>query len=195
VIGMTTTGSDGSYGFGGLCAGKYFVEIDVSTLPPNLVPTTCRVGGDPTVDSDCSPATVVLTTDSSYDPTIDFGFILGASGDDEGCTPGYWKQKQHFDSWPSGLLPETLFSDVFEDAFPGLSLLDALQLKGGGLNALGRHTVAALLNAESDDVDYFGLTGSDVVALFNATYPGSKTDYTSLKSFFAGMNEEGCPLN
>ena len=40
----------------------------------------------------------------------------------EGCTPGYWKQPQHFDSWVT-YSPSTLFSSVFDDAFPGLTLL------------------------------------------------------------------------
>ncbi len=64
-------------------------------------------------------------------------------GGGEGCTPGYWKQSQHFDSW-TGYSPSTQFSAVFENAFPGKTLLQVLEQGGGGLNALGRHTVAAL---------------------------------------------------
>ena len=63
----------------------------------------------------------------------------------EGCTPGYWKQPHHFFAWTAPYTPETLFSDVFEDAFPGQTLLEVVSLKGneGKLEALGRHTVAA----------------------------------------------------
>ncbi len=39
------------------------------------------------------------------------------------------------------------FSDHFDYAFPGMTLLDVLWQGGGGLKALGRHTVAALLHA------------------------------------------------
>jgi hypothetical protein len=35
---------------------------------------------------------------------------------------------------------------VFEDAFPNQSLVQVLRRTGGGLDALDRHAVAALLN-------------------------------------------------
>ncbi|MCP4363518.1 MAG: DNRLRE domain-containing protein, partial [Chloroflexi bacterium] len=116
------------------------------------------------------------------------------SGGGEGCTPGYWKQTQHFDSWPSPYTSDMLFATVFEDAFPDETMLDALQLKGGGLKALGRHTTAALLNATSPDVDY-DLTAAEVIQMFNDVYPGSKSDYNALKNQFETFNELGCPLN
>jgi hypothetical protein len=113
-------------------------------------------------------------------------------GGGEGCTPGYWKQDQHFDSWPAPYTPDTQFSDVFEDAFPGMTLLEVASQGGGGLNALGRHTVAALLNAASAGVDY-DMTAAEVIAAFNAVFPGG--DYAGLKDTFEGFNEQGCPLN
>jgi cysteine-rich repeat protein len=115
-------------------------------------------------------------------------------GGGEGCTPGYWKQPQHFDSYTSPLTPDTLFSDVFEDAFPGKTLLDVMGQGGGGLNALGRHSVAAVLNSASDGVSYDEST-SDVIDAFNDVFPGSRRDYTGLKNGFEFFNEQGCPLN
>lgn len=112
----------------------------------------------------------------------------------QGCTPGYWKQEQHFDSWPLPYTPFTAFSNVFENAFPGKTLLQVLQQGGGGLNALGRHTVAALLNAASNGVS-FDLTVSDVIAKFNSVYPGNNYKYEKLKNKLADLNEQGCPLN
>ncbi|HEX9727253.1 MAG TPA: hypothetical protein VGA37_01960 [Gemmatimonadales bacterium] len=109
----------------------------------------------------------------------------------EGCTPGYWKQPQHFDSWTAPYTPGMLFSDVFDDAFSGKTLLDVLRQGGGGLNALGRHTVAALLNAASGVNS--GFTVGDVINAFNAVYPGS--DYEGQKNIFEASNEAGCPLN
>jgi hypothetical protein len=84
------------------------------------------------------------------------------------------------------------FSAVFEDAFPGMSLGEVVRLGGGGLNALGRHTVAALLNTASPDVDY-ALTAAQVISQFNAVYPGG--NYEALKNVFEGYNETYCPLN
>lgn len=112
----------------------------------------------------------------------------------EGCTPGYWKQEQHFDSW-TGYSPDQQFSSVFADAFPGMTLLQVLSQGGGGLNALGRHAVAALLDAASGDVDY-DLTTSEVIALVNAAYAsGDATTIEALKNRLDALNNQGCPLN
>lgn len=113
-------------------------------------------------------------------------------GGGEGCTPGYWKQKQHFDSWPAQYTTGMAFNSVFAGGFPGKSLLDVLGQGGGGLIALGRHTVAALLNAASSGVDY-DLAVAGVIAAYNAAYQSG--DYEAQKNIFAGFNEQGCPLN
>jgi hypothetical protein len=110
----------------------------------------------------------------------------------QGCTPGYWKQKQHFDSWTSPYAPSTLFSSVFSDAFPGKTLLEVLGLGGGGINALGRHTVAALLNSASAGVGY-NVTTSGVIGAFNTAYAAGA--FERQKDIFQGYNEQGCPLN
>jgi hypothetical protein len=73
-----------------------------------------------------------------------------------------------------------------------MTLLQVLQQGGGGLNALGRHTVAALLNSASGGVDYAYSTGM-VTGTFNGVYPGG--NYEAVKNIFAGFNELGCPLN
>ena len=122
----------------------------------------------------------------------------------EGCTPGYWKQSQHFDSWTAPYDPTDLFSatvgvradastTTFENAFPGMTLLQVLEQGGGGLAALGRHTVAALLNTASGDVDYAHTTTGFIVDEFNSVFPGG--DYEGLKNIYAGFNELGCPLD
>ena len=114
-----------------------------------------------------------------------------AGGD--GCTPGYWKQRQHFDSYAAPYSPTMLFVDAFGvDAFPGRTLRDVLAQGGGGLNALGRHATAALLNAASGDVDYDRTTAQVIDAFGNAYASGS---YEFLKNMFEAFNEQGCPLN
>jgi len=72
---------------------------------------------------------------------------------DEGCTPGFWKN--HLSSW-SGYAPGADFDTTFGVNFftPNITLLQAVNLGGGGIRALARHGVAALLNAASGDVDY-----------------------------------------
>jgi hypothetical protein len=129
--------------------------------------------GDEPVEQDCDPSDVVI--------------LVGG----QGCTPGYWKQSQHFGSWTAPYTPDTPFSDVFDDAFPGKTLLQVLGQGGGGLKALGRHTVAALLNTANADVSY-DLSTAQVISDFNDVFPDG--DYETLQNVLAGFNEQGCPL-
>lgn len=130
--------------------------------------------------------------DSAGVTAIELGCPPEPPGGGEGCTPGYWKQSQHFDSWRNPYDPGDDFNTYFDNAFPGMTLLEVLQQGGGGLNALGRHTVAALLNAASANVDY-GFSPATVIASFDAVYPGTKSDYEALKNQFETENERGCP--
>jgi hypothetical protein len=79
VIATQTTGANGSYLFTSLCAGTYTVEVDETTLPPDLVPTLCDAGSDDALDNDCSPFTVVLD-DDEHDLTVDFGYDVECTG-------------------------------------------------------------------------------------------------------------------
>ncbi len=139
-------------------------------------------------------ATVVGTTPAGTQVTdTDDAAACKPPAGGEGCTPGYWKQEHHFDSWV-GYSPNQQFSSVFENAFPGMTLLQVLQQGGGGLKALGRHTVAALLNASSGGVDY-EFTTAEVIQAFNNTFPAVGAGYEIQKNIFAQENERGCPLN
>ncbi len=118
----------------------------------------------------------------------------------EYCSPGYWKQSQHFDSWV-GYSPNQTFQSVFGTNItimwsakgkPGPvtnpTLLQVLEANGGGTSSLARAAVGALLNASALDSS---LTTAQVIAIFNAAYisgdfEGGKAQYT-----FA----ENCPLN
>jgi hypothetical protein len=110
----------------------------------------------------------------------------------QGCTPGYWKVRQHWDSYPAPYLPTTSFGSVFANVFPGRNFVQVMSTGGGGLIALGRHAVAALLNAQTGAVDY-GLTPAQVIAMFNAAVASG--DYERTKNELAFLNERGCPLN
>lgn len=113
----------------------------------------------------------------------------------QGCTPGYWRQSQHFDSWTSPYAPTTLFSDVFANAFPGKTLGQVVALGGGGLNALGRSAVAALLNGASAGVSY-DFTTQKVISDFNTAFAsGSRKTMEAQKDVFDFLNNQGCPLN
>ena len=114
----------------------------------------------------------------------------------QGCTPGYWKN--HTERWPStGYKTTDDFNTVFgvvgnPRAFnPSLTLLKAAQNGGGGLNALGRHAVAALLS--SSVLPNYGLTKTQVIQIVHdAIVSGS---YEPTKNVLAQLNMQGCPLN
>jgi hypothetical protein len=114
---------------------------------------------------------------------------------DEGCTPGFWKQAKHFDSW-FGYDRDESFEAVFAVNVPGApTLLEALKAHGGGINALERHAVAALLNASSPDVDY-PLTVAEVKAkVKSAIDSGDPATIEQTKDELAQFNELGCPLS
>lgn len=109
----------------------------------------------------------------------------------EGCTPGYWKQPHHFDSWV-GYAPGDSFNTVFGVASGFTTLLQGLEAGGGGQNALARHAVAALLNTSSPSVDY-EFTTAQVIALVQNAY--ATGNYEAAKNILAAENEAGCPLD
>ena len=100
----------------------------------------------------------------------------------QGCSPGYWKNH----NFPAGFTKGQLFSSVFENAFPGQSLQTVLSTGGGGLTALGRHTVSAYFNAVALGTNY-ELTPAQVVARFNAVFPGG--NYDGLKAEFEALQD------
>jgi hypothetical protein len=112
----------------------------------------------------------------------------------EGCTPGFWKQPHHLDSWPAPYAPSQTFAETFGvDTFGDDTLLEVLGANGGGANALGRHAVAALLNGASEGVSY-GMSAAQVLTAVQ-TALGKKGDIEGTKNILVALNEKGCPLN
>jgi hypothetical protein len=151
-------------------------------------------GGDSvTVSGDQLTATTTVTDRFHFDQIRVIGHCPPPPPTgDQGCTPGYWKQAHHFDSWV-GFAPTQKYETVFGVDVPGNpSLLDALKANGGGINALERHSVAALLNASNSSVGY-PLTVSQVIAKVQAAIAGGTIEQT--KNEFEAFNELGCPLN
>lgn len=120
---------------------------------------------------------------------------------DEGCTPGYWKQSQHFDSWTAPYDPTDLITSLFPAAGTGTStLLDALQ-GGGGSGVAGakkillRAAVAAVLNAASSNVDYTMSVGDIQTAVHVALTSNDRDKMLELAAKLDADNNLGCPLN
>jgi hypothetical protein len=72
----------------------------------------------------------------------------------DGRSPGYWKE--HPKSWPPGYLPYGFYASTFQQKFDSSyfgrkTLMKVLEQEGNatGKEAVARHVVAALLNAEN----------------------------------------------
>ncbi len=70
-----------------------------------------------------------------------------------------------------------------------------LNARGGGINALSRHAVAALLNSSHPDVGY-GMSPAAVIAAYQAALLSGDDDaIEAQKDDFAELNEAGCPID
>jgi len=84
-----------------------------------------------------------------------------------------------------------LFVSAFGvDAFPGKTMEDVLSTGGGGLNALGRQVVAALLNSVA--LANYPLSSGQVIAAFQNAFASG--DYTPLTNQLEGYGDN-CVLN
>ena len=81
--------------------------------------------------------------------------VVQNSGGTQGCSPGYWKKH----SWAAtGYSQSQTLESVFDIpdslGLDDVTLLEALENGGGGVEALLRHAVAALLNVADPNVAY-----------------------------------------
>lgn len=117
-----------------------------------------------------------------------------------GCTPGYWKQEQHFDSYVgTGIAPGTSFNSIFV-GYPLADIVWYFALDGGGgpglegaLKILRRAAAAAYLNAAK--LNYGASTARVVAAVTNAAASNNRNTILSLASLLDRLNNQGCPLN
>lgn len=127
--------------------------------------------------------------------------------DAEGCTPGYWKT--HPERWDNvdqddftiSVKHQAAFNQFFgvTSAQSGMldtdTLLDAVFLGGGGVNALNRHAAAAAASADAPAVNYeFSL--SEVIEIYQDSVGAisGSLDLSSGKKRLEKQNEKGCPL-
>ena len=130
----------------------------------------------------------------------------------EGCSPGYWKN--HTSRWHHNYPPHATFDSVFEvfNVFGSATLLQVIRaqdkkgIRGtvpGGcapvdgcenmINALGRHSVAALQNAATPIS--FDLTVPEVIASFQMAYTsGNLQQMETTKNSLDTLNNQFCPL-
>ena len=193
IVANTSTDASGLYLFDNLTPGCYKVQF---ATPAGFVASPANVGADAT-DSDSVGGTTgnYVLDAGETDLTVDAGFFTSSTGN-QGCTPGYWKQPHHFDSWPIGIPQGADFDATFGVDFfnPNITLLQALNLGGGGVNALARHAVSALLNSESAAVAY-GYSTQQILEIVRGTGAYAGKTIEQRKNLLAAANEQRCPLN
>lgn len=108
-----------------------------------------------------------------------------------GCSHGFWKQPHHFELWPGEYHPDKLLGSFSKEDGSPLTFREGLELQGGGLNALIRNAIAALLNARHADIAYPWDEAEVMEKLLQALSSG---DYERLKDEFELANKRGCEL-
>ena len=216
-----TSNGAGEYLFTNLTPGTYSVHFDLATLPAGYsVSLRDAAAATDASDSDADPLTgrTAQTTldsgeiDRSWDMGIQANVGIdiekyvhgeymspGATGG-EGLTPGFWKNHTGFTSaplsgWPeTGLTPNTSYESIFGVNVPSSAptLLDALSAAGGGMDALLRHSTAALLNTSNPYICY-AYTKAQIVAMVQQAFASG--EYETPKNLLATQNELGADLN
>ncbi|MCB9100746.1 MAG: hypothetical protein H6632_14490 [Anaerolineales bacterium] len=161
-------------------------------VPPTATPTNTPV--PPTNTPEPTATNTPVPPTETPTPTPD---------DSYGCTPGYWKQKQHLDSWePTGYSPDQKLNTVFDNTgnLGNKSLLKALSFKGGSSideakEILLRAGVAAVLNAAHPDIDYPLTTGEAINSVNSALASDDRDTILSLATQLDDYNNLGCNLN
>jgi hypothetical protein len=190
--------------------GAYEVEVD-STPPtntptntPTATPTVTPTNTPTGTPTDTPTAAPIPPTATPTNAPMDTPTFTPTPIPFQSCTPGYWKQSKHFDSWVvTGYSPNQTLGSVFVVSYSfGLdnkTLLQALRFKGnlttqGAAQILLRAAVAALLNSAYPDVDY-PLTTAEVIAAVNAALASNdRIAMLTLADRLDGYNNALCPL-
>ncbi|MFN0159265.1 MAG: SdrD B-like domain-containing protein [Bacteroidota bacterium] len=174
VIATTTTDANGYYEFSGLCEACYTVVVDETTLPAGYTPTTCSNDAGIANNSNCSPAPVCLTTSTSEDRTIDFGY----------CAPPEC----------SGKIGDKVWKDVDCDGYqdsgePGIAGVK-IYLLNGNTNAVLDSTVT-----DANGYYYFNnlCAGCYKIKVNTSTLPTGYTATTCSNSSTSGTNSNCSP--
>lgn len=154
-----------------------------------------------TVDIPANASTVTVQLfsrdDSGINPNKEaslawIGSILSIpepeTGNYQGLTPGFWKQPHHLMYWVD-YSPTDDYETVFGvNASFTLTLLETLWQGGGKEKALGRHAVAAILNASHPDINYY-YSVAEIIAIVQDAYVTGK--FNAAKDLLEKQNQLG----
>lgn len=129
-----------------------------------------------------------------------------AWGGTEGCTPGYWKNSADTNPRVAELYGINLNAAILDitgldlGAPADLTIDQAVQLNGGGLNAFYRHLGAAVFNIYYgvDDIDYIepGTTFTDIVQqALDGDVEGAKNALDAANNLGCSVDAFGNPVD
>jgi hypothetical protein len=165
---------------------------------PNPPDVCADLGGDTDGDGVCDKVDncPLVSNPDQIDTDKDGIGDACETTDPEGCTPGYWKN--HLGAWAAtSFNPSQTLESVFDVpdslGLDSVTLLQAASTGGGGVNALLRQAVAALLSASHPSVDY-PVTVANIVADVNeALASGDRSMIEDLKNQLDTWNNLGAP--
>jgi len=150
-------------------------------------------------------ATLICESDPEDTPSITKSDDIVCPCEEEGCTPGFWKN--HPDCWCAEYQPETLIKDVWvipdellEKLGENTTLMMAMKYGGGkgvkgAAKILLRAATASLQNACNGDVS-FALSVEEVITGGNAALATmDRKQILKLASTLDDLNNSGCPIN
>jgi hypothetical protein len=165
--------------------------------------------GNPDVTAAAPPPTAVISINFYHGAVASFwNSLIPPPPGNQGCTPGYWKNAHHFDSWKiytPGQSIGSVFTVPVSYAINGVpeanfTLDEGLSFQGGPdlsgkAQILLRAAIAALLNSKA--VNYPMTTAAIIKAVNDAIASNDETTITDLATKLDGFNNGlgGCPLN
>jgi hypothetical protein len=170
---------------------------------------TDGTGTDSTPNEAGSTVLKTATIDVSPGETVTCTYINTLTVPPQYCSPGFWKQPQHFgwylgtgvDPWGAGA---TQYDDIFThapptyngDAYGTLIFPYMIGSGGGGLWMLGRTCAASYLDAASPDLPGYPLSPTYVQTLCNNAYDGGvgSAAFQQAVQELGAVAIENCPL-
>jgi hypothetical protein len=177
--GLDQNGSPGLFELDGLIAGTYTIHETAAPSGFNL-----------------DPSTHTVTVTASGNVTDSVAFVDTPVQTNHGLTPGFWKNNAT--NWGAVAwkiyTPGQTVGSVFTvpSGYGNLAnetLLQALSTGGGGVNALMRQAVAALLNSANTLINYPLTPPSTVINMVNAALASHNiTQINTLEALLEGYN-------